>query len=268
MYKEVPGKELRVFPTDDDIPRDALNAKIDETFVPRAKVALPVKGEFAEWKKGRILELRTRCFRSLPAGNPKPRDPATITVLETGTGRMTIVTEFGDDQTPPVVRILDRHIPTDKTGGIRFKYLVSPAGEIFAPWTSKSPPNYVQRSHALLGQTVDEGKVWDVISTVRVLEKTGSLRGTTIVGENRDGILAAYAALFEPSIKEVIVVNPPKSHKDGPHFLGVLRVVDIPEALGLLAPTPLTIIGGNDPAFDRTEEIYRLAGGADKLKRK
>jgi hypothetical protein len=84
----------------------------------------------------------------------------------------------------------------------------------------------------------------------------------------REGILAAYAALFEPSIKEVIVIDPPKSHKDGPHFLNVLRVLDIPEALGLLAPTPLTIIGGNDPAFDRTAEIYRLAGAADKLTRK
>ena len=89
-----------------------------------------------------------------------------------------------------------------------------------------------------------------------------------MVGRKQAGILAAYAALFEPSIKEVVVIDPPKSHKDGPHFLGILRVLDIPEALGLLAPTPLTIIGGMDPAFDRTAEIYRLAGASDKLKRK
>ncbi len=89
-----------------------------------------------------------------------------------------------------------------------------------------------------------------------------------IVGVGESGILSAYAALFEPSIKEVVVIAPPKSHKEGPYFLGVLKVLDIPEALGLLAPTPLTIIGGNDPAFDRTAEIYRLAGAADKLRRK
>ena len=69
-------------------------------------------------------------------------------------------------------------------------------------------------------------------------------------------------------IGNAIVIDPPKSHKEGPHFLHVLRVLDIPEALGLLAPTPLTIIGGLDPAFDRTAEIYRLAGAADKLTRK
>lgn len=62
--------------------------------------------------------------------------------------------------------------------------------------------------------------------------------------------------------------SPPKSPKEGPYFLGVLRVLDIPDALGLLAPRKLTIIGGRDPVFDRTEEIYRRAGAADKLIRK
>jgi len=55
-------------------------------------------------------------------------------------------------------------------------------------------------------------------------------------GRGQAGILAAYAALFEPSIKEVVIIDPPASHNTGPHFLGVLRVCDIPEALGLLAP--------------------------------
>ena len=49
---------------------------------------------------------------------------------------------------------------------------------------------------------------------------------------------------------------------------GTAEVLDIPEALGLLAPTPLTIIGGNGRAFDRTAEIYRVAGAAAKLTRK
>jgi len=90
-----------------------------------------------------------------------------------------------------------------------------------------------------------------------------------VVGRGEAGILAAYAALFEPSIKEVVIIDPPKSHKEGPIFLNVLRVLDIPEALGLLAPNVrLTLINARDPAFDRTEQMYRLAGAADKLTRK
>ena len=71
-----------------------------------------------------------------------------------------------------------------------------------------------------------------------------------------------------PTVKEVAIIDPPKSHKEGPYFLGVLRVLDIPDALGLLAPTPLTLINATDAAFDRTAEIYKLAGTADKFTRK
>ena len=36
-----PGKDLRVFPEDKDLPTDAINDKIDETFVRRGDVKLP-----------------------------------------------------------------------------------------------------------------------------------------------------------------------------------------------------------------------------------
>ncbi len=71
-------------------------------------------------------------------------------------------------------------------------------------------------------------------------------------------------------VDEVIIADPPTSHRDGPHFLGVNRVLDIPEALGLLAPdVKLTLIGKNakDKAFDKTAAIYKLAGVPDKFKR-
>ena len=47
----------------------------------------------------------------------------------------------------------------------------------------------------------------------------------------------------------------------------VARVLDIPEALGLLAPRKLTLINAKYKAFDRTAEIYKRAGAADKFKR-
>ncbi len=63
-FKPLEGKELRVFPEDKDIPKDAINSKIDETFVPNAKLKLPKEGEFAEWKKGLLKELREKSFRA------------------------------------------------------------------------------------------------------------------------------------------------------------------------------------------------------------
>jgi hypothetical protein len=137
-------------------------------------------------------------------------------------------------------------------------------------WEKKSRPNYVARSHALLGRTVDEGRVWDIAATARYLadDGKGSKVRVEVVGLGQSGVLAAYAALFEPSIEEVTIIDPPTSHKDGPIFLNVLRVLDIPHALGMLAPRKLTLVGAKDKAFDKTVEIYKRAGAADKLQRK
>src|SRR5207247_5765319 len=113
-----------------------------------------------------------------------------------------------------------------------------------------------------LGRTVDQGRVRDIVAVAQT-------KHDTIHGRGQAGILAAYAALFEPSIKEVVIIDPPASHKEGPHFLGVLRVCDIPEALGLLAPNvKLTLVNAKDPAFDRTAALSKLAGAADTFERK
>jgi hypothetical protein len=77
-------------------------------------------------------------------------------------------------------------------------------------------------------------------------------------------VIAGYAAILEPRLAEVAAVDPPVSHRDGPIFLNVLRVLDVPEAFGLLAPRPLTIATSQSPSFDRTEAIYRVAGGTLK----
>jgi cephalosporin-C deacetylase-like acetyl esterase len=277
-YTPLEGGKLRVFPTDQDLPKDAINHRIDETFITPAKVALPEKGKFAEWKKETVEKLRQTSFRGLPLEVPAGKYEKVSSNAEgKNEWELNMVTEPGIAlQAGPVrktgdIRILEiedvnnsnNRALKDLSAGKNFWYLAPRVWHI----VNKSPPNYMQRAQVLLGQTSDLGQVRDIIATFKYLHSHE--RATPIViGAGDAGVLAAYAALLEPSIKEVVVVNPPKSHREGPHFLNVLRVLDIPEALGLLAPTPLTIIGGQDPAFDRTAEIYRLAGASDKLKRK
>lgn len=55
------------------------------------------------------------------------------------------------------------------------------------------------------------------------------------------------------------------SPRDGPIFLNVLRVLDVPEAFGLLAPHPLTIAASQATEFERTRSLYRTGGGSFKL---
>jgi dienelactone hydrolase len=276
-FKPLPGKDLRVFPEDKDVPKDAINGKIDETFVPKAEVKLPEPGKFEEWKRQLLKQLRERCFRSTPE-KIEPADTKHVhgdisAWLETEPGievscGLMAGNEKGKANNPLIV--FDKE--SRKTPDFWIKYIPAPLGMGFSPrgtsyeWTTKSPPNYVQRSHALLGRTVDQQRVHDVIAYVRFASQGRQI--PIIVGRGQAGILAAYAALFESTITEVVIIDPPASHHDGPIFLNVLRVLDIPEALGLLAPRPLTLINAKDKAFDRTAEIYKLAGAADKFQRK
>jgi hypothetical protein len=145
--------------------------------------------------------------------------------------------------------------------------VLSPRGGGELRWTPKSPPNYVERAHALVGTTVDAGRVWDVRAVARWLHESDdhSLR-VHVLGRGQAGVLAAYAGLFEPAIESVTLVEPTVSHREGPIFLNVLRYLDVPDALGLLAPMPLEIISKDRDAWSRTERFYRSAGASDKLR--
>ncbi len=147
--------------------------------------------------------------------------------------------------------------------------VLAPRGLGPTAWVRKSPPNYVERAHALVGRTVDQGRVWDAAAAARWLSSLpGDSRRWRIAGARRSGVIAAYAAVFEPSLKEVLIVEPRASHRDGPIFLNVLQVLDVPSALGLLAPRPLTLQGAKGDAFEVTRTLYRLAGAGSQLESK
>ena len=51
----------------------------------------------------------------------------------------------------------------------------------------------------------------------------------------------------------------------GSALLNVLRVLDIPDALGLLAPRHLTLFNITEKSFDRTAQAYHAAGYESRL---
>jgi len=279
-FKPLSGQELRVFPEDKDLPKDAMNDRIDETFVARAKVELPEPGKFDEWKKTLMQQLREKCFRGFPERfpvadlperlsdansgwmvNTEPGIQSRVTWVE-GNANKTVsflVRSWNDAENGEPAWATEERFPGEM-------FFISTRGHGPTRWTRKNPPNYVERAHVLVGRTVDQGRVWDIAASFRDFRAAAPNKKWQVGGEGQGGILAAYAALFEPDVPEVILINPPASHKDGPIFLNVLRVLDIPDALGMLAPRPLTIVS-KDPAFDRTAEIYKRAGAADKFKR-
>ena len=264
-------EKLRVFPQDSDIPRDQLNTTIDQHFVPMTKVEPPKKGEYEAWRASLLAELRRVAFGYFPERVPPVELDRTGLTSEPGINVR--LERLGQAESARTVLIV-RDGESDKEISILAKqvsqpgdavYVCSPRGVGQTGWTRKDPPNYVERSHALLGRTVDTGRVWDIIAAARHLHKENA--PVYMAGEGPAAVLAAYAALLEPDITGVIAIYPTQSHMDAnaPQFLNVLRVCDIPDVLGMLAPRPLTLQGYTGEALKKVTQIYAAAGASDKL---
>ena len=278
---------LRVFPDDTDIPTDELNTTIDQHFVPMAQVEPPEKGEYDNWKAAILAELRRVTFRYFPERIPpaklleqvQPDDALLasepgikvrlqyVTALKTTkeTKRVLMIVRNPDSTEYLSDWIHQVYEPGDHV------YVCAPRGVDQTRWTRKNPPNYVERSHVLLGRTVDTGRVWDIVAAARYLQgKYNEDIDVYVLGEGTGGALAAYAALWEPEIAGVILNKPLLSHMDAkaPQFLNVLRVCDVGDVLGMLAPRALTIYGDHSEQMEKVAKIYTAAGASKKLVQK
>jgi hypothetical protein len=113
----------------------------------------------------------------------------------------------------------------------------APRGVAPAPW-SKKPASAVQvrRRYMLLGQTLDSMRAWDIRCAANALCSLPGFETTpvSVRAGGQMGVNAAYAALFDPAIKKLELEQLPQSHADGPDYLNVLKVVDIPQVLEML----------------------------------
>jgi hypothetical protein len=241
----------------------------------------PAAGQFDAWKKNLLAELRRVTFRTLP-----DRIPAAQVLADLTPNNMRMGSEEGiafhlmnsrvsaTDKPLPVILVIDLQNKPESydwldpvTKSTDWIFVCQPRGVGDTRWNAQSPPNRVERQCALVGRTVDTGRVWDVIAAVRYLAEYRPGAPILVAGEKAAGVLAAYAALLEPQIAGVIIKDPPASHMDpaAPQFLNVLRVCDIPDVLGMLAPRPLTIMGGSDSLVAKVKAIYTAAGAVDRL---
>lgn len=249
------GKDLRAFP--DELPADQINNIIDQVFVPKAQIALPQGAEDFDRTREQVLEkLRRLCFAPESADSPAAGFPEAPPAAPPGEEPLwLLIRDSGEEDTSWASSYVQGAI-------VPF----SPRGTGENSWQDEAPWP-IKRSLPLLGHTVDSGRVLDVMRAAKTLRSGAPKpRALGVIGRGQAGILGAYAALLGSDVSRVVVVSPPVSHEEGPIFLNVLRVCDIPDALGLLAPIPLTLAGASHPAFRRVSAFYEAKGAKDKLK--
>ena len=277
---ETPAEQLRVFPSEEDLPADSINHEIDRCLIPVADVLFPEPEKYQAWRCGLINKLRKRPFAALR------ENPEDLSALEGESGFLP--TESGLGVSWRIVNrtsSADRHWlvlldMADSTGSLpdwalpvaeketAVMLTVRGAGAHICDKQGNRIEHHLERALLLSGQSLDLGRVYDVIAAARAYRKKEPDAVVSIIGRGRMGIIGAYAAVLAPEIDQVTVIDPPVSHMaDGaPQFPGILRVLDIPEALGLLAPRPLRLITETPDRFEPTVEIYSRAGASQALR--
>ena len=132
-------------------------------------------------------------------------------------------------------------------------------------------PGYLwtlRRVYPLLGQTLPERQVHDLLAGIALLRREASTGPIAVYGQGYTAPLAIYAALLDPQISEVILADPPESHQnpETPEFLGILRIGDLPQNLALLYPRPITFVGKMPAAYQWTRQVYEQLGAADRIR--
>lgn len=96
---------------------------------------------------------------------------------------------------------------------------------------------HIRRRFALLGQTLDGMRVWDVRRAVQAIRSIDGFQHTPIsmTAKGREAGIALYASLFEPNIARLDLTSLPPSHRIGPDLLNVLQTLDTPETVAMAA---------------------------------
>jgi dienelactone hydrolase len=129
--------------------------------------------------------------------------------------------------------------------------LLAPRGIGPAEWGGDMKrQTQIRRRFWLLGQSLEAMRVWDVRRAVQAAKRLPDLQDVpvTLRAEGQMSGIVVYAAIFEPTVKQLDLVDPPTSHVDGPALPNVLRVLDMPAAVTMAAEHCNVTIHTNDPA--------------------
>src|SRR6185436_7149660 len=113
---------------------------------------------------------------------------------------------------------------------------VAPRGVGTTAWSGDAKKQtQIRRRFMLLGQTLDGMRVWDIRRALQALRSFRSLQGVPLSVEAHHDLAvdALYASLFETGIAALDLRQMPVSHREGPDYLNVLRVLDIPQAMAM-----------------------------------
>lgn len=126
--------------------------------------------------------------------------------------------------------------------------ILAPRGIGPTRWATKnaqgrSIDQHIKRRFALIGETVDGQRVWDVRRGVQALQQIDGMKAVPVRLQAHGTMagIALYTGLFEPLVRALDLSEPPSSHHRGPIFLNVRRHFDMPQAVAMALPRQMRL---------------------------
>jgi hypothetical protein len=124
---------------------------------------------------------------------------------------------------------------------------VEPRGAGIGSFEHANPAlrTHLLRAGGYLGLTETLLAIHDGLRVVAALRSMPELQGQSLClyGKGDAGAACLYIALLDEAVAGVVAHSLPISHLEGAPIVGIVPVLDIPHAIGLLAPRPCAIPG-------------------------
>ena len=123
------------------------------------------------------------------------------------------------------------------------------------------------KAMAILGQTPVSMLIQDIRLAINHLMATAPFRdcALTLFGIGRPAVAALYAGLLDQRVSALMLADLPGSHADGVPLIGILREIDIPQAVGLMAPRPVALTDIGHTNWNWPNRAYARSGAPSHL---
>jgi dienelactone hydrolase len=124
---------------------------------------------------------------------------------------------------------------------------------------------HLVRSALWVGLTWTTIAIHDILKAIRFLRGEFEWRRIFLYGKGDAGVACVYAAALDEEVGGVVADSIPTTHLEGGHIIGILKVLDIPQALGMVAPRYLGLVNFGPYRSLWTERLYDRLGIRDRL---
>lgn len=105
-------------------------------------------------------------------------------------------------------------------------------------YADNDPVHHMRRQAMIAGTTLESIQVYEILRAAAFLRSLPEVDPgqVTVAGKGEMAVNAMYAALLDGRVQRVILQSPTGSHRQGPHYLSILRYTDVAEVAQLLGP--------------------------------